>query len=149
MSASRKFHQCLHEFGQEFMLRSFHNAMRFAKDEGLSMGQMGALMRLQHGEACGVSDIGAALGVTSAAASQMIDRLAHMGLLERAEAPNDRRVKLLNLTDKGRALLQRSLEARTRWINSLGLHLDAERQAAVITALGYLTEAARKAESET
>ncbi len=148
MGTSRKFHQCLHEFGQEFMLRSFHNAMRFAKDEGLSMGQMGALMRLQHGGACGVSDIGVSLGVTSAAASQMIDRLVHMGLLERAEDPTDRRVKLLNLTDAGRGLLQRSEEARRRWIDTLGLHLDAERQAAIVIALGYLTEAARKTEPE-
>jgi DNA-binding MarR family transcriptional regulator len=148
MGAPRQLHQTLHEFGQVILHRSFHDMMRFARGEGLSMGQMGALMRLGKEGMCGVSDIGAQMGVTSAAASQMIDRLVQMGLIERTEDPNDRRVKLITLTAKGRALLHRSLEARRQWIESLGSHLDPERQAAVIAALGYLIEAAHKAETE-
>ncbi len=148
MAASRQFNSCLHEWTEAFMHRSMRNFVRFAKGEGLSMGQMSVLMRLRHEGACGVSDIAAQLGVTSAAASQMIDRLAQSGLLERAEDPSDRRAKQLTLTSKGQALLQRAVEARDRWTQALGRQLDPERQAAVIAALGYLTEAARKLETE-
>jgi DNA-binding MarR family transcriptional regulator len=148
MAPSRQFTQSLHEWLEVFVHRSFHNTMRFAKEQGLSMGQLGALMRLHHGGACGVSDIGLQLGVTSAAASQMIDRLAQMGLLERTEDPHDRRVKLLNLTPKGHALIIKAQDARNHWIHELGKHLDSDRQAAVITALGYLMDATHLTEIE-
>jgi len=148
MSASRQVTHSLNEWVEVFMHRSMRAAVRFAKAEGLSMGQMSTLMRLRHEGTCGVSDIGAQLGVTSAAASQMIDRLAHMGLVERTEDPSDRRVKQLKLTDKGRDLLRKSREARDLWMESLVETLDPERRAAVIAALGYLTEAARRLEVE-
>jgi DNA-binding MarR family transcriptional regulator len=148
MTSSTQFTQSLRDWLELFMQRSFHNTMRFAKEEGLSMGQMGALMRLHLDHNCGVSDIGAQLGVTSAAASQMIDRMAQMGLLERTEDPNDRRVKLLTLTDKGRSLLLKARQLRSQWIQDLGKRLDPERQAAVTAALGYLIEAARETEAE-
>lgn len=148
MSASRQFNQAMREWIEVLMHRNFQAAMRFAKEQGLSMGQVSTLMRLRHGGGCGVSDIGEQLGVTSAAASQMIDRLAHMGLVERAEDPKDRRVKQLTLTDKGRSLLDKGNEERSRWMEGLGQALDPERRAAVIAALGYLVEAARNVETE-
>jgi DNA-binding MarR family transcriptional regulator len=148
MSASRQVTHNLNELVEVFMHRSMQAAVRFAREHDLSMGQMSTLMRLHHGSACGVTDIGAQLGVTSAAASQMIDRLAHMGLVERTEDPNDRRVKQLKLTDKGRDLLHKSQTARSRWMESLVDALDPERRAAVIAALGYLTEAAKRLETD-
>jgi len=46
------------------------------------------------------------------AAGQMVERLVQQGFLERTEDPYDRRTKQLTLTAKGRALAQKSIEAR-------------------------------------
>ncbi|MDD2694691.1 MAG: winged helix DNA-binding protein [Anaerolineales bacterium] len=58
------------------------------------------------------SDIGNYLGVTNAAASQLIDRLVGMGLLEHAERPADRRVREVRLTPRGQALMEEDVHAR-------------------------------------
>jgi DNA-binding MarR family transcriptional regulator len=148
MSTSSQFNRSLREWAENFMHRSMGSAVRFAKGEGLSMVQMSVLMRLHYHGGCGVSDIGAQLGVTSAAASQMIDRLAERGLVERTEDPHDRRAKQISLTEAGESLLLRSRQARDRWMESLARLVGPEEQAIVITAFGYLTEALRKLEAE-
>ena len=73
-------------------------------------------MRLYHGSKSGVSEIGEQLGITNAAASQSIDRLVNLGLIERTEDPMDRAAKQLVLTRKGQALVERASKARCQWI---------------------------------
>jgi len=146
---SQRFARCLREWAEVFGHRSMRDFVRFAKQAGISMPQMHTLMRLYHEGACGVSDVGAQLGVTNAAASQMIERLVQQGLVERTEDVHDRRVKHLSLTARGRALVQKGIEARRRWMDDLPKMLSAERQAAIVAALDYLTQAARRLEKET
>ena len=71
-------------------------------------------MRLYHGKLCGVSDIGGHLGITNAAASMMVDRLVQMGLLERNEDRQDRRLRHLKLTEQGQALVERGIDSPAR-----------------------------------
>lgn len=144
MSSSRELARALHEWAEVFMGRSIQEFVRLSKTSGLSMPQVGTLMSLYHGKMCGVSDVGADMGVTNAAASQMVDRLVQLGLLARVEDPDDRRAKRLTLTRKGREFVQQSIEARMRWLDELSKVLTPERQAAIIAALGHLTEATRK-----
>jgi DNA-binding MarR family transcriptional regulator len=144
MSTSKQFSEVLREWTETFMHRSFHDFKRFMDESGLSSSHVNALMRLYHGSACGVSDIGDHMGITNAAASQMVDRLVQMGLLARAENPNDRRVKQLTITDQGRALVEQGVEARSRWMAELTNALTPEQQKEITSALVILTEAARK-----
>lgn len=128
------------------MRRSMHDFMEFTRASGLTMVQLNTLMRLHFGGACGVSDLGNHLGVTSAAASQLVERLAQMGLLERTQDPNDRRTRPLAVTDQGRALIQQGIEARRRWISDLTCELSAEDQQSITVALTLLTNAAQALE---
>jgi DNA-binding MarR family transcriptional regulator len=86
------------------------------------------------------------LGVTNAAASQMVDRLVQLGMLERSEDPEDRRARQLRLTDLGRALVERSVEVRRRWMEELILTLTPEQQTQITDALSILTKAAQQAD---
>lgn len=109
--------------------RSFHEHLRFVKASGLSMPQFNILMQLHYQRACGVSDIGARMDITAAAASQLAEKLVQAGLLERAEDPADRRVKQLRLTAAGRDLVEAALSARYRWVDELIENLQpAERE---------------------
>jgi DNA-binding MarR family transcriptional regulator len=109
--------------------RSFHEHIRFVKASGLSMPQFNILMQLHYQRACGVSDISVRMDITSAAASQLVEKLVQAGLLERAEDPHDRRVRQLRLTDGGRELVEAALAARYRWVDELIERLEpAERE---------------------
>ena len=147
MSSSEQFSRVLREWSEVFMQRSMREFKRFMEESGLNPAQIHTLMRLHFRGECGISQIGSHLGVTNAAASQMVDRLVQRGLVHRSEAAYDRRVKQLMLTDDGRALVQQSIDARQRWLEALTTSLDPEQQAAITTALTSLTAAARQAES--
>jgi DNA-binding MarR family transcriptional regulator len=49
----------------------------------------------------------------------------------------------LTLTAEGRALIDRGIEARRRWLEDLTTALPPEQQATIVTALVDLTNAAR------
>lgn len=130
------------------MRRSMHDFISFSKESGLSLPQINTLFHLYHGSRFGVSDIGELLGVTNAAASQMIDRLVQNGLIERSEDPIDRRVKQLKLTGDGRAIVEERIEVRRRWMEQLTKALTDSEQESIISALILLINAAQRIAGE-
>lgn len=147
MTISEEFSQVLHDWSETFMHRSMHDFIQLRKESGLSMPQIRAIFHLHHGSKCGVSDVGELLGVTNAAASQMIDRLVLKGYIERSEDPVDRRAKRLRLTKKGHSLVSESIDIRQRWMEKLTDALTIEEQKSIITALTILTVTAQELES--
>jgi DNA-binding MarR family transcriptional regulator len=148
MTTEASFTQVLRDWSEVFMQRSMSDFKRFMDDSGLSASQVSTLMRLHYRGACSVSDLGAHAGITSAASSQMIDRLVGMGLLERSEDPNDRRNKVIALSPKGRALIEQGIEARRAWMEELTTALSPDEQQAIVKALTLLTHAAHQLERD-
>jgi DNA-binding MarR family transcriptional regulator len=148
MSTSKLFSETLHEWTHTFMRRSFHDFKEYMDAWGLSSSQANALMRLYHSGACGVSDIGEHVGLSNPAASQMVDHLVQMGLVERTENSSDRRVRQLALTEKGCSLAEKGVLARSRWLEELSKELTESQQAEVCSVLSQLIEAAQKTQSE-
>jgi DNA-binding MarR family transcriptional regulator len=124
--------QALREWTEAFMSTSMGTFLQFAKEQGLSVAQIGALFHINTRGFCGVTDIGDDLGVTSAAASQMLERLVQNGLVERREDPDDRRAKRIVLTERG------SMEARQRWFADLAERMSPNERDLAITALRTL-----------
>jgi DNA-binding MarR family transcriptional regulator len=124
------------------MHRSMRDFMGYAKEIGLSMAQMGALFQIYHRGCSGVTDLGDKLGVTSSAASQMLERLVHQELVRRSEDPSDRRVKQIVVTDKGRQVLEDSIRARQSWASDLADTLSDCEKEAIIAALNPLIDKA-------
>lgn len=143
---SKQTPEVVREWAEVFMHRSMHDFKRFMNSTGLSFSQVNILMRLVHEGSAGVSEIGEKMGFTNAAASQAVDRLVQMGLVERTEDPQDRRARRLELTPKGRELIEKGIEARSKWVEAVTDSLTPEQQARVVSALTLLTEAARKTE---
>ncbi len=144
--SDRMFTSVLGEWAEVFMRRSMHDFMEFTKGSGLSMTQLSTLLRLYYRGGCGVSEIGDHLGVTHAAASQLVERLVQQKLLERAEHPDDRRVRMIALTYQGRQLVEESIEARRLWMEQLTTALTPDEQASIGAALISLTQAAQALE---
>ena len=83
------------------MHHSMHGFVTYAKGQNLSLHQFGALFHIHRSGGCAVSDISDDLGITTAAVSQMLERLVQSGLIARSEDPNDRRAKRIDLTEAG------------------------------------------------
>ena len=149
MSSDSELIQTIRQFIDVAMHHSMRERVHFAKATGLSMPQFGILMQLHYRHNCGISDLSVRFDITSAAASQLVDKLVQGRLIQREEDPNDRRAKLLNLTAKGRELIQQGMEGRYRWVEQLVAKLSPEERAKVSEALIILTEAASELETET
>ena len=139
----------LQEWSGVVMHRSMHSFILYAKENNLSRSQMGALLFVHRKGVCGVSDIGDDLDITSAAASQMLERLVQQGLIERTEDPNDRRAKQIALTDQGHQMLREGFRAQQNWLNDLARVLLPEEQAQVADALRLLIEHVKQFEVDT
>ena len=75
---------------------------------GLGVTETQALSYLAvHGDR-GQNDLGSDLGLTSGAATALVDRLERQGVAERFPHPSDRRRILVRLTDQGEAVIARS-----------------------------------------
>ena len=148
MTSSPQFIQLMRQLMDFAMHHTMRERVHFAKATGLSMPQFGILMQLHYHKDCGVSDISGRFDITSAAASQLVDKLVQSGLIQREEDPNDRRAKRLNLTDKGRGLIQQDIEKRYRWVNQLAEKLTAAEREKVAEALNIMIQAAQELESE-
>jgi DNA-binding MarR family transcriptional regulator len=148
MPTSREFESALRAWASVFMRRSVHEFIVAMKDSGLSTSQLNTLMRLHYRGSCQVSGISDELGLTAAAASQIVDRLVGMGLIERSEDPKDRRVRQIRLTAKGRGLVGRGIEARIAWVHDLTRLIPSGELGTIIDVLGRLTQAADKLDRE-
>ena len=146
---SDTFSSTLNSAASIFVRRSMQNYFRYVKDSGFSMSQVSALFFLHRKGSSGVSDIGEEMGVTSAAASQMLDKLVQQGLISRSEDPHDRRLKLIVLTDKGQRTLDTfrgNLRGRHAWMDELAAKLSPAEQEQVEAALQILIEKAGQLE---
>ena len=75
------------------------------QDEDLSFSQMSAMHQLRSFAPLSVGGLADRTGLSLPAASHLTDRLVVRGYALRRENPDDRRAKLLDLTDKGQQIL--------------------------------------------
>ena len=79
--------------------------LRDVTNDEVTFAQMKLLKMVSLTKGYSVSNVAQFLGVSTAAASRAVDRLVRRGLINRTEAPEDRRAVELSLTPKGEALL--------------------------------------------
>ena len=89
-----KAHQALHQ-----------HAMRSIAGTGLCFSDFAFLEMLLHKGPLPVNTLGGNLSLSSGSATAAIDRLEKKGLVRRAADVNDRRARIIHLTDSGKALI--------------------------------------------
>lgn len=146
MTQSSSISQSLRAWMDMFMHRSMRGWTQFAKSTGLSMPQFSILMQLHHKGVCGISEVSERFDISNAAASQLVEKLVQAEFIERAEDPSDRRAKVLQLTPKGRDLIEAGFNERYRWMDELTSRMNSEERRKVAEALDILTRAAHKME---
>lgn len=143
MTDSIQVSQTLREWVETTTHRTMRDQARYVKSLGLSMPQFFLLMRVHYKKQCGISDLSEHMEITTAAASQTVDKLVQSGLLDRSEDPNDRRAKQVTLSVKGQDMIDKSIAERFRWVDKLETSLSAEQKTKIREALVILSEAER------
>jgi DNA-binding MarR family transcriptional regulator len=112
-------------------------------DSQLTVPQLKILLLLYlHGGTSG-QEFSRVLGVRMATVTGIVDRLVAGRLVSRREDPQDRRVRRVELTDKGRQLIDRIVTAGTDRQARLLARLDLDELRTVAAAGQLLYDAAR------
>ncbi len=132
----------IRRWAEIFIHRAMSDFSCYGRKHNLSLSQVGVLFQLSHNGVGRVSQIADNLGITSAAVSQMLDALVKQGLVTRREDSRDRRMKQIELTDRGHRVLREIMEARGRWFASLIEQMSDREKEAVTKGLNILMEKA-------
>ena len=143
MSKPDPFLENLRAWMEASMHRSFHAFIRNTRGSDLSLSQVNTLFRLYHRGPGSVNDLADHLGVTKAAVSQLLDPLIEAGLIQRSENPEDRRSKLIALTEKGQTQVEKSRNTRHAWLSELSQVLTEAEKEQLLPAIQLLNQKTR------
>lgn len=121
--------------------------LRGAVDEtmDLTYNQYKTLLSLSDMGPCTLNALSRELEVATSSASQMVDRLVAMGLVERSIADGDRRSIVLTSSSEGERLLETVKEEILQRYQDLFRHLGAAEQANLAGAINTLVRILEKA----
>jgi DNA-binding MarR family transcriptional regulator len=121
--------------------------LRGAVDEtmDLTYNQYKALLTLSDIGPCTLNALSRELEIATSSASQMVDRLVAMGLVERTPADGDRRSIVLIASAQGEGLLEKVKEEILRRYQDLFHHLGSAEQANLAGAIHTLVRILEKA----
>lgn len=108
----------------------------------VSLAQFRLLLTLDELGCSPSSQVAAALGVGASSVTRLADRLSASGHLRRGTDPRSRCVVTLELTDAGRALVERVMRRRREEIQRILGRLRPDESAAITRILHRLVEAA-------
>jgi DNA-binding MarR family transcriptional regulator len=92
-----------------------------------------------------MSALGRELGVSLSAITQIADRLERAHLAKRVSQDDDRRVRCLQLTERGATMMDRHEEARAQRMSAALQNLTPKARGAVATSLEALVRASAAA----
>jgi DNA-binding MarR family transcriptional regulator len=116
-------------------------AIRVIDESGLTFTQMKVLMTLSGAdESPTLKPIAEGLGLSLPSASRAVDGLVKRDLVARTEHPDDRRQRLLALTDGGQELADKIVAARLEGLGQFAASLSEPERELLDEALDLLLE---------
>jgi DNA-binding MarR family transcriptional regulator len=120
------------------------NLLRVIEDSGLSVTQSKALLELggpgETPQPRTVGELAELFGLSPAAMSRAVDALVRKRLATRVESRDDRRVRLVTITAKGKALVDRLRVVRQEGMQSFAASLTAAQRRKLDAAIDALMD---------
>jgi DNA-binding MarR family transcriptional regulator len=120
------------------------NMLQLIEESGLSMTQTKALLELgglgEAAQPCQVSDLAETFGVSVPSMSRAVDCLVKQRLATRVEDPEDRRVRRVEITAKGKKLVETLVVVRQAGMESFAASLSAEPRRKLDAAVDLLMD---------
>jgi len=112
------------------MMKAMRALTRYAatgiEDTGLGLSDFGVLEVLLHKGPLPVNTIGPIVDLTPGSISIAVDRLFAKGLVSRVESAEDRRVRIVALTPRGKALIDSAFREHSRQMKRVFSELSPE-----------------------
>lgn len=143
MSDQDQFLTVLRDWMETSMHRSIHGFIRQNRESALSLSQVSALYHLYHQGSGPIHRLVNHLGISMPAVSQLLESLVESGHIIRSTDPTDRRVKLIQLTEKGTETVEKSMQARHAWLTDLAAALTPEEKEQLLPGLEILSSLTR------
>lgn len=139
MTSLNNYYAEMENWANLYLFRALSEYFDYLKTTEVSMPQAYVLTFIHYNGPSKISDICEHMMVTAAAASQMVDRLEKLDLVERTADPGDRRVRNVVLSKQGESLVKQSIEARRSWIKEIPEDLSEGQLDQISAALKLLT----------
>jgi MarR family 2-MHQ and catechol resistance regulon transcriptional repressor len=121
------------------MMKAMRALTRYAaagiEETGLGLSDFGVLEVLLHKGPLPVNMIGPIVDLTPGSISTAVDRLVAKGLVSRVESTQDRRVRIVALTTRGRDLIVTAFRKHAGQMNKVFSELSPEELRGLETAL--------------
>jgi MarR family transcriptional regulator, 2-MHQ and catechol-resistance regulon repressor len=112
------------------MMKAMRALTRYAtagiEETGLGLSDFGVLEVLLHGGPLPVNTIGPLVDLTPGSISIAVDRLVAKGLVSRVESADDRRVRIVALTPRGKDLIAAAFRKHSAQMKRIFSELSAE-----------------------
>ena len=119
--------------------------------EGLCLSDFMVLEVLLHKGPMTISEIGQKVLLANASMTSAVDRLEKKSLVVREASPDDRRVRVVTLTKRGRAFISELYERHVADLETITVALTAKEQeqlGSLLKKLGYAAESAARVSLE-
>ena len=87
-----------------------------------------------------ISELCEHMMVSLGAASQMVDRLEKLEMVERIADPNDRRVRKVLVVDKGKKFVQENFAFSQSWLSEIPANITPEQETQITATLTILMQ---------
>ena len=141
MTAKRELVARIAELSESLAAKSQPEPEDFAMETNLTLPQIRVLYFLSRGPKR-ITEVSQAHGVALPNASSMVERLVKKGLVQRVPDPNDRRVALARLTNKGRQAVEAMARSNFVIVENLAMALSIAELEVVVRALEILSRGA-------
>jgi MarR family transcriptional regulator, organic hydroperoxide resistance regulator len=115
----------------------------------ITIAQLKSLFFISNQRSSNLGKLAAALGVTPANVTGIVDRLLEQGLVSRNENAQDRRMLLLGTTEKGEELVANLRERRWGYMSKILARLNEDELATLAQGLTSLVNAIEIQEGKT
>lgn len=131
----------LYEFGQEmaglmprFVREVLRRQFKTLKAREITISQMVILTLLQDKKSCKMNEAAKALSVTTSAVTGLVDRMVKSDFISRVASEKDRRIINIEMTKKGRGIIEEIQKARYKMmIDMFGKLTPTERTRYLVT----------------
>lgn len=146
MASQTEFLETVENWAKLYFFQSLTEFFNYLKHSELSLLQGYALTYLFFKGPVKISELCEHMMVSLGAASQMVDRLEKFEMVERIADPKDRRVRKVQVLEKGKKFVQENFAFSQSWLSEIPANINLEQETQVITALSILMQSFGKDE---
>ena len=140
MTSQNNFLETMENWAKLYFFQSLTDFFNYLKHTDLSLLQAYALTYLFFKGPIKISELCEHMMVSPGAGSQLVDRLEKLGMVVRIADPEDRRVRKIQVLDKGENFVKENFRFSQSWLSELPADINPEQASKIAEVLSMLMQ---------